>query len=384
MSRTQAHKLRRWCALTLLLLGGGMLWGQRNNAQQPSLPFVPTHAPANANYIGAQACAACHAQHAASYRHSGMARALEPCATCEVLQNHPTLTAQRGRFTYRITRDGEQSLYTVSDGKDTITEPIVWCFGKGVAGQTYLLKHNGQWYESRVSFYQAINGLDTTIGAPKTAPTTMLEAFGRALQAVETKDCFSCHATAAVRNNQLQLDQMTPGITCEACHGPGAEHIALMKSNPQSAIQTPQSKAIFNPAQLAPYDLSQQFCGACHRSWEQVQLMELRGVENVRFQPYRLAESRCYDAEDRRISCTACHNPHEETRTGKTAYDANCLACHQKRDSQTVTSTRIPVCPKSQTSCASCHMPKYEIPNSHFKFTDHLIRVVKPGESYPH
>lgn len=166
MSRTQAYKLRCWCALTLLLLGG-MLWGQRNNAQQQSLPFVPTQAPAHANYIGAQACAACHAKHAASYRHSGMARALEPCASCELLRTHSTLTMTRGRFTYRVTRDGEQSLYTVSVGKDTLTEPIVWCFGKGVAGRTYLLRHNGQWYESRVSFYQAINGLDTTIGSPQ-------------------------------------------------------------------------------------------------------------------------------------------------------------------------------------------------------------------------
>ncbi len=33
--------------------------------------------------------------------------------------------------------------------------------------------------------------------------------------------------------------------------------------------------------------------------------------------------------------------------------------------------------------CAGCHMPKYEIPGSHHEFTDHFIRIAKPGEPYP-
>jgi hypothetical protein len=28
-------------------------------------------------------------------------------------------------------------------------------------------------------------------------------------------------------------------------------------------------------------------------------------------------------------------------------------------------------------------MPKVEIPGAHFKFTDHRIRIARPGEPYP-
>jgi hypothetical protein len=28
-------------------------------------------------------------------------------------------------------------------------------------------------------------------------------------------------------------------------------------------------------------------------------------------------------------------------------------------------------------------MPKVELPGSHFKFTDHRIRIVRPGEQFP-
>ena len=57
-----------------------------------------------------------------------------------------------------------------------------------------------------------------------------------------------------------------------------------------------------------------EFCGACHRTWGQVAQMRLRGPLNVRFQPYRITNSKCFDAEDRRIACTACHDPHSQLR----------------------------------------------------------------------
>ena len=36
---------------------------------------------------------------------------------------------------------------------------------RGQAGQTYVFERNGTYYESRVSFYNALRGLDLTMGA---------------------------------------------------------------------------------------------------------------------------------------------------------------------------------------------------------------------------
>ena len=44
---------------------------------------------------------------------------------------------------------------------------------------------------------------------------------------------------------------------------------------------------------------------------------------------------------------------------------------------------RDKACPVAQSRCVSCHMPKVEFPGSHFKFTDHRIRIVKVGEQFP-
>ncbi|MFN0122389.1 MAG: multiheme c-type cytochrome [Blastocatellia bacterium] len=273
---------------------------------------------------------------------------------------------------------------TVSHGGETVSEPILWCFGSGEAGQTWVFSHKGQLYESRVSYYTKTRGLDTTLGAPPRPPRSLDEALGRAMQSADIKDCFGCHATAALSEGKLQLEKMTPGVTCESCHGPGLPHIAWAKTNPP---RDAPDKHIFNPAHLGAYEQSQQFCGACHRSWEEVMTSGTRGVANVRFQPYRLFHSRCYDQEDKRISCTACHNPHDATRPDINTYDAKCLACHQTTARAAQASKdpakRRPACPAATAKCASCHMPRYEMPGSHFTFTDHFIRVVRPGETYP-
>ena len=57
-----------------------------------------------------------------------------------------------------------RAFYTVTDGKETLTLPILYAFGEGKAGQTYVLEYQGEYYESLVSYYKDIRGLDFTVG----------------------------------------------------------------------------------------------------------------------------------------------------------------------------------------------------------------------------
>lgn len=338
-------------------------------------------------YLGAQACAKCHAEEAAAQHASPMGRALETGAESALLRRYANLTFRAGSFDYNLTRRGDASVYSVSDGVNTIAEPVLYSFGQGKAGQTYVFRHAGSFYESRLSFYREVGGLDWTIGYPRAAPEKMDEALGRPMSDDEARGCFTCHATGASDGGKLRLEGMSPGVSCEACHGPGADHVAAMN------VKDLKNKRIFNPGALNPDELSQEFCGSCHRSAEQVMANKgLQGVQSVRFQPYRLFVSRGHDPTDRRMSCVACHNPHETPRADAAFYDAKCAACH--RSSASIKSPRLAKsesadgreakpCPVGTNNCAVCHMPKVELPGSHFKFTDHRIRVARPGEPFP-
>jgi cytochrome c554/c'-like protein len=345
----------------------------------------PTRIPAGVNFVGNQVCAECHKNKVAVQEKSSMGLALELVAESPTLSSYKRLTFRDGKFSYEIVRKGDQSIYTVTDGKETVSEPILYSFGQGKAGQTYMLKYAGDYYESRVSYYAEIKGLDITLGYQDTRPQSALEAFGRKLPRDEVMQCFNCHSTGAVSGNQLHLDKLAPGVRCEACHGPGAEHVAAGRE------RLPNKDKIFNPARLGGDELTQNFCGACHRSAEEIVMAPKRiGLNGVRFQPYRIFGSKCY-SDDRRISCAACHDPHESAPHDQAYYDAKCLACHKPergsvavaKPSDSSEGSAAPGCKVGVKNCASCHMPKVDLPGSHFKFTDHRIRIANPGEPYP-
>ncbi len=383
----------RFAKLILLVLMTGtalLIWNpfksfsQSVNQNQgksftPTMEWRATHAPAGAKYLGNKACAECHTQNETQEK-TTMAKALELVEQCEILKANPKITFKSGTYFYSIERKNNQSIYSVTDGKETIAAPILYAFGLGKAGQTYVLERGGKYYESRVSFYDEIKGLDFTLGSPHGSAKSLEEAFGRLMDSLDTKDCFSCHSTSAVSEGKLQLDKMTPGITCEGCHGSGEKHVTLMKNKPKNGAIS--DKAILNPGHFDTEGQS-QFCGSCHRTWAQVQVMNAQGVVNVRFQPYRIFGSKCYDFDDKRISCTACHDPHDNSKRPASFYDSKCMACHQQAKPEQKLKMS-PICKAGKTqNCASCHMPDYEIPGSHHKFTDHQIRIVRAGEPYP-
>jgi hypothetical protein len=368
MQPTRSLKITLLCCAALLAVG--LTFSQ---SQTPKRKWTPTRVPANTHFVGTQACAECHAGKVKSHAQTLMGRALETVEASDILTKHPKLTFRTGPYLYEIVRKGNQSIFTVTDGKETISLPILYAFGLGYAGQTYVLQGQDGFYESRVSFYNDTQGLDYTIGVPLSPPVSLTDAIGRLMSKDETLQCFSCHTTGAVKGGKLEQEGLVPGIGCEACHGPGEEHIALGQKG------EPNAHKIFNPGKLSGDDLTQEFCASCHRSVEDVTaLPRLGGINNVRFQPYRIFNSKCY-SDDRRISCIGCHNVHEPLKEEAAFYDAKCNACHTSQQAE----APIRLCKVATKNCTSCHMPKIELPGAHFKFTDHRIRVVKPGEPYP-
>jgi hypothetical protein len=333
-------------------------------------------------YVGSQVCASCHASKVAVQRNTSMAKTAAHASDAEILQAISKMNFSVGKFSYEIRREESGSVYTVTDGAKTFSFPLLWAFGTGRVGQSYLYKkEDGKFYEARVTYFDTLKNLHFTPGRALDAPKDLQEAMERQVPADEIERCFACHTTAATMGKQLDEQKLMLGVTCEACHGPGAKHVAAAQMASMAGTPDAARGTIFNAAHLDPAD-TVDFCGACHATFWDVKLTGAKSVSTAKSQPYRLEQSKCWGNGDARLTCPACHDPHVQLETESAPYDRFCVNCHAAGLKKTDEHVGA-VCKVGTKECSSCHMPKVNVPEMHYAFTDHRIRVVRAGDSYP-
>jgi hypothetical protein len=384
--------LRATCVLFLFALGSPQNIGaQSNHSSAISLPtelrvkspgWWPTKGTSSREeYVGSEACFECHESKSESQSQTAMAQAAIRAADSKALREHGHLAFRTGSYSSEITTQAGKSTLSVTDGSNVFSADLLWAFGSGHMGQTFIYRRDGKFYEAHPSYFSASNALDVTPGQSVAVPANLLAAAGRLMSEEETQHCFGCHTTASTLKNRFEPADPTPGVTCEQCHGPASKHVAAARAH----TETRGSGLILNPGQFERVD-SVDFCGACHRTWQDIMSnhMSAAGVLNVRFTPYRLENSRCWAAGDARITCIACHDPHKPLVHDTSSYDSNCLQCHRASSKEQSSAMKIgAACPVATQNCASCHMPKVSPPALHSNFTDHWIRIARAKDPYP-
>jgi hypothetical protein len=344
------------------------------------------------DYAGAGACKNCHQQIFETQRETAMANTAMRAVHSAILTSHPRLSFSHGAYRYEITTTGEKSVYTVADDRNAASDNLLWAFGTGRVAQSFLFKRKDlDLYESRVTYFSQPDGLDFTPGRALASAGSLDEAMDRQVGRAEVYRCFSCHTTASGIDGSFDEDRLIPGVSCEACHGPGLNHVDAMQGLPArtsaSSAEANTPARIFNPAKLTPEE-SVDFCGSCHGSYWDISLLNSSGTGNARYQPYRLEESKCWNKNDARLTCVACHDPHKEVETEASAYDHVCLSCHLSKPGEGVAVAADAThpgaaCPVARKDCTSCHMPRVYFPVMHASFPDHRIRIVREGEPFP-
>jgi hypothetical protein len=255
---------------------------------------------------------------------------------------------------------------------------LQWAFGIRM-GQSFLFEKNGGIFMAPLTYYPEAGVWDFTVDQPHSVPESFDKAIGRHLTDSEVQGCFNCHNAASTTNDRFDPEHSTPGVTCEACHGPGADHIAAVKAG----LAEQGTTMILNPRHLNPVE-AVDFCGACHRTWWDVTLSASTGLKSLRFPPYRIENSRCWGKGDARLTCVACHDPHRPLQRDATYYDQRCLGCHvNSADAKPAADHPGSACPVARKDCVTCHMPKARVEDIPVEFTDHQIRVVRPNASIP-
>ena len=372
---------------SLFLPSAACLFAQLSTNDHLAEPgFWPTQSAVSRNdFVGSSGCAPCHAKIVNAQKLTPMGSTAMYARDSAILHSHPQMNFTFAPYRYDVQTNATQSAYAIKDGARNLAATLLWAFGTGHVGQSYLFKKDdGNFYEARITYFSSLQNLHFTPTRALSAPAASLEeAMYRPVGAGEISRCFGCHTTASDIGGQFQESSLILGVSCEACHGAGASHVQLMKANKLLGVSGAGDPRIFNSRQLSPTD-SVDFCGACHGTWWDTKLAGVKGPSNARSQPYRLQNSKCWGKGDARITCIACHDPHEQLQTEAAAYDRACLNCHASSTSAKAAPQHpAPACPVGKQDCVTCHMPKVYVPEMHHDFTDHRIRIVHPNDPYP-
>ena len=328
--------------------------------------------------VGAEVCAACHADLAVAQAEHPMARtaAAVDGDTRDLWFSDELLgrpVAWRDEFgpEPRYRRVGEGGVRFGVSGTEVEAEAAVDAvFGSGLRGATPVsFAAARRMRELRLSFSASHDGWIATPGGEADE-----DPLGDLDDAEATGDCVGCHATALAWDAEERFDphRAVLGVRCERCHGSGIAHVEA-----QSAGGEPGP--IFHPGRLTA-DEQVAFCGQCHRQPTDFEPSEIlaRDPALARHAGASLMMSACFreSPPETTIGCTECHDPHSPEPAGPARTRAVCGRCH---DDPAALHPRTEVA--AGADCAGCHLPEKREVFGGTPFTDHWVRI--PGEEPP-
>jgi Cytochrome c554 and c-prime len=335
-------------------------------------------------YSGNASCVACHRQTSQNYEHTPHHLTSQLPTSTSVLGSFqegnnslttvgPTQAAEPGlQFLMESKPDGFFETAQTGWGSKIYkrTERIDLVTGSGVRGQTYLFWQGSRLFELPVSYWR--DGR-RWINSPGYIDGTA--DFSRTVNPA----CLECHATyiralsSDPNTNRYDRTSLEPGISCESCHGPGANHVRLETQKKTNSGDS-SINGILNPARFSR-DRQVDLCAECHNGIQRVGLKPtfsfIPGSPLSEYfkalpspdsehpdvhgnQVGLLQRSKCYRSSEK-MSCSTCHDVHTSVRSAE-SYSQKCLGCHSwqscgiaKRMGHQITN-----------QCIECHMPVEE------------------------
>jgi predicted CXXCH cytochrome family protein len=309
-------------------------------------------------FLGNESCKECHAAEFAEHGKSRHAHTLRFVTTEDMGEYMPPLGPV-----------GEtSSLLEESDGRflygppRTMRLPLDIAFGSGKSGMAFASILPGEVLaEARMSWFTPQKRWFETPGQRGLPP----QAPGNLMRGPAARQCVGCHVVTLAKG-ELMPEKRFLGVGCESCHGPGAEHVQVMREGGKGGVMAKLAK-------ISAIELNER-CGVCHRTEEAVTREKLDRTKTDLFQSYGLARSSCFQ-KGKTLSCMSCHSAHGDAEPGPERYEKVCLSCHAAPKK---------ACPVNATAkCIGCHMPARPEPlfdGSPRKMTDHYIRIWTEAE----
>jgi tetratricopeptide (TPR) repeat protein len=209
--------------------------------------------------------------------------------------------------------------------------------------------------------------------------------------------CYSCHVSQLSANYDLETDSyrtvwLEPGINCETCHGPAADHIRACERDPDCSGE---ELAIISYKEFSA-EQTNATCGPCHakmiplttgfqpgdRFFDHYDLVTLEHPdfypdgrdlgENYTYTSWLM--SPCVVAGE--LDCLHCHTSSGRYRHDRDQANNACMPCHERHVTNATDHTHH-TAEGPGNVCVNCHMPKTEF--ARMQRSDHSMRPPAPA-----
>jgi hypothetical protein len=259
---------------------------QAKDEQAAATQHVPLQAPPQ-DYTSSTECRACHAEQYASWYASYHRRMTQPATPDTVTGNFANVTLAHGKERVTLSQQGDTFMMDVlTPPAPEQGSPLVQPLAMLPEGQ-YPVKLVTGSHHMQVYWFET--GKGRSLGQVPFAylhedqrwvPRHMLflrppQLFRSGENGRWNSSCLHCHSTRAeprlAQDGQHDTRVAELGIACEACHGPGREHVSQL-SSPISRYAAhldgdAGAHAIVNPSKLSAQRAS-EICSQCHAIWQ--------------------------------------------------------------------------------------------------------------------
>lgn len=366
-----------------------------------------------AHYVGSNQCESCHKKEHREWMGSHHERALDVASPASILGDFKNAEFTSNGLTSRFyTKDGKYYVHTQGVdgmmGDFQVTHTIGW-----YPLQQYLVPFPGGRLQCLTLAWDSRSNtwFDLYEDAPrKTDDWSYWTNPGQNWNSM----CADCHSTNLLKNYSIPSDDYQTtwseiSVGCEACHGPGSNHLEWAKL-PGEARHDRDNGLLVNTNTMNAREQA-ELCMFCHsrrtvtgdRQFEHTDMLDsavprlLReglyyGDGQIQDEVYvygSFTQSRMFD---KNVRCTECHNVHSLKRHKEG--NALCLQCHSARIYDTKDhhfhkyqgEQGDPIRSKdgsilyevgSGAQCTACHMPSTTYMGNDHRL-DHSLRIPRP------
>jgi len=369
--------------------------------ERPGNGIGAASASADDRFLGDRECADCHRNQFEAWQGSHHDYAMKRAAPSTVRGDFRDVRFEHRGRQYRFFRrdslylveapgpDGENRTYTVTHtfGWEPLQQYLV-DFGRGK-----LQALNIAWDTEREEWF-ALNPEE------EIRHGDWLHWTGGAMN--WNTMCADCHSTNLRKNYITEADSFhttwsSINVSCEACHGPGEEHVRFMRSDEATDATVERIRRDLRLTGASGQQEQIDQCAQCHSLREELDGEYSHEGDYLQHYNPTLPHADAYFADGQireevyvygsflqsqmyknAVKCDDCHDPHTLELKANITDNTLCLQCHVQ--SYTTAEHHFHEPNTEAAQCVACHMPGRYYMEVDFR-RDHSFRVPRPDLS---